>query len=395
MNGRILHLASDDKFIDHAYVAFEEAAPGQNDYVVYLRNKRARMVTIPHLRIGPLDAISPWFHARLADYRFVVLHSLAPVWINAVHKAPEGTTFIWLGWGFDYYDLLPEDHPLGELLLGRTRRLCASLERDRDTPGLVARSYRVLEALLLNVDKRAAVKKMALFAPVLYEDYALIAHALGGSALPPFISWNYGSLEDVLLRGIGAATVEGNDILLGNSALPTNNHEDGLALLAGMGASLYGRKVIAPLSYGDREYAERVAASGRAAFGVNFIPLMDFLSMEDYTRTISSCSHVIMNHRRQQALGNIVIMLHLGATVFLREESPAFAFFKGQGAHLWSVQELEDNPTLLEQRLSAARIEHNRSILRAHWSRETILTKTRRLIEAGDAIRRGRASRVA
>ncbi|MCQ2386818.1 MAG: TDP-N-acetylfucosamine:lipid II N-acetylfucosaminyltransferase, partial [Clostridia bacterium] len=62
-------------------------------------------------------------------------------------------------------------------------------------------------------------------------------------------------------------------ILLGNSANPSNCHEQGLKLLKAYANE--NIRIICPLSYGGpQEYAEKTAALGKELFGAKFVPLM-------------------------------------------------------------------------------------------------------------------------
>ena len=146
-------------------------------------------------------------------------------------------------------------------------------------------------------------------------------------------------MEDHFIKGFEGGLVDGDAILVGNSASMTCNHKETFDLL--VKAGFKNRKIIAPLSYGDAVYGEKTAELGKKFFSSDFKPLKDFMPMQDYVATIKKCCYVIMNHRRQQAVGNIVIMLYLGARIFLREENPTFPFLKDLGVEISSVQELE------------------------------------------------------
>ncbi|MGP4883030.1 hypothetical protein ACTXQV_67810, partial [Klebsiella pneumoniae] len=69
-------------------------------------------------------------------------------------------------------------------------------------------------------------------------------------------------------------------------------------------------------------------------FGDKFLPVVDYMPIQQYVGILINCGFVIMNHVRQQALGNILIMLYLGAKVFLREENPVYTFLKNHGVAL-------------------------------------------------------------
>jgi hypothetical protein len=105
------------------------------------------------------------------------------------------------------------------------------------------------------------------------------------------------------------------------------------------------------------------------------------MPIQDYVATIKQCGYVIMNHKRQQAVGNIVIMLYLGARVFLREENPTFPFLKDLGVVISSVQELEKDISLLHTPLSIEEKERNKRLVSDYWSRESGIARTKALVD--------------
>ena len=228
------------------------------------------------------------------------------------------------------------------------------------------------------IQKTEMINRINYFSPVLYEDYALVRKSIP-DLKPKFLSWNYGSLEDDLIFGYENASVSGNNILIGNSATYENNHLDAFELLAKL--VLSDKKIIVPLSYGNTRYRDIVSKRGKKLWGDSCIPIADFMPIQDYVNLVKSCSVVIMNHIRQQALGNIAIMMHLGATVFLRKQNPIYGFFKEEGAHIYAFDDLINNHELINIRLSNSEVEANRTILRKHWSRDAIHVKTRNLIK--------------
>lgn len=88
-----------------------------------------------------------------------------------------------------------------------------------------------------------------------------------------------------------------------------------------------------------------------------------------------------MKLKYQQAVGNIVIMLYLGARVFLREENPTYKMLKREGAILNTIQERSTQPELLQKPLSENKIQKNIAVLYKHWSKKVINNKTKNLVE--------------
>lgn len=384
-NGRILHLAINEKFIDHAYISFENVAPGLNDFFIFFDEYHSYIKQTPYTAVRARDRLGLSLYKKIAAYDLVVVHSLHPFWISVINGCRQDVTFVWVGWGYDYYDLLYPDKQ--SMLLPLTAQefaqpAIAKNSKKRHLPGLL---QHWLEKIRLNPDKQAAIEKIALFSPVLPNEYPLIQAAFQGAQFPAQVQWNYGSLEEVLLKGFIDRQICGKNILLGNSASASCNHLDILSWLS-TSAALKAQQVICPLSYGDSRYAASIKQAGMQLLPGNFQPLTDFMPLSQYLDLVSSCSHLIMNHVRQQGVGNILIMLYLGAMVFLREENPCYDYFRQQGFVLYSVQQLQQQPELLQQQLSETARQNNRSLLFGIWSKQVLDRRTAELISRARAL---------
>lgn len=115
------------------------------------------------------------------------------------------------------------------------------------------------------------------------------------------------------------------NIQLGNSATRTNNHIEILNKLAKYKDK--NIKIFAPLSYGDKNYANIVINKGKDIFGEKFIALTDFIPFEKYLEFLDSVDIAIFAHERQQALGNIVTLLGFGKKVYMNKQSTLFKWF--------------------------------------------------------------------
>jgi hypothetical protein len=223
-------------------------------------------------------------------------------------------------------------------------------------------------------DYKEILKKINYFAPVLYEDYVLLKKQINDFR-PKYLDWNYGSLENDFIKE--DLEIKGNNILIGNSSSFENNHIEVIDYLSEL--DLDSRKIICPLSYGNSEYAVEIIKYGNKILPNNFEPLKNFMKIEEYNEIISTCSVVIMNHLRQQAVGNIIIMMYFGAKIFLNKENPVYEFFKNKGAIIFSINEL--NNQVINTKLSEEEIKKNRQILKEYWSEDIMIKKTEKLIE--------------
>ena len=380
---KILHLASNDKFINHAYQSFESVYPNANTVLIFEYEVLKSQYT-PHpdfTIIGYKDILNPSFIKGLGQYDLVILHSIYPQFVSIVNRAPKTVKFVWIGWGFDYYRFIYKDER--ELYLPETLALFERTRQKRSLPGRIIQILKQPYKKILKMDEGSrikAIEKCAAFAPVLEDDYNLVKQAGMIKNLPRFIDWNYGSLEEHWVKGFIGQRCDGDHILIGNSSDIENNHLDALESLAKAGKA-EDQNVIVPLSYGDGRATHDVLKKGSLLFGDGFRALQDFMPIEEYIAIIKSCGFVIMNHKRQQGIGTIVLMLYLGAKVFLQEDCPSYHFFKRGGAIIFTVQELERNPALLQSRLPEKDIETNIAMLEKFWSKRAIENKTRALVE--------------
>lgn len=319
----------------------------------------------------------------------LVVNYMTPQFAAAVAKAPRDTLVVWVGWGADYYRFI--EPFLGDFCLPRTSELVSRL-RMTDKP-IVTRLLRLarrgLESplyVLPYVGNRLGLwsgKNNSMVHSVIEKiDYVSVLEeekSYFELAFPKFRK-NYHriqlySAEEVF--SVGPERMCGPDILLGNSATPTNNHLELFDVLASI--DLTGRKLIAPLNYGNAIYGDEIERIGRDRFGDAFVPLRNFLPLDEYYSYIASCGTVIMNHVRQQAGTTVAAALYKGAKVFLRNENPLLSFYRRMGIRICSIpDELERAGQPFEGPSAGERV-INRQILEGHWGHDTALDAIRAL----------------
>lgn len=369
----ILHIVIDHFFIDMAYGIFEKAYPNNNEFILVSKHENCKYIKkTPITTITTLSFLSKKFSERLKNYEFVVIHWLDDHQLQLIVNAPKEVKFVWLGWGGDYYSFINKP-----LLLDKTKKAFFDdgLLQEPLTVEQRVKDFIKNKFFFRGIkDKAKAINRINYFAPVLYEDYCLVKESLQ-SFTPKYIDWNYGTLEDDLI--VNDLSISGNNILLGNSASYENNHMEAIDILAAL--SLGNRDVICPLSYGDDMYADRVQNYGQKKLGKNFQPIKEFLPMDKYNNLLASCSIVIMNHLRQQALGNIIITLFFGAKLFLNKENPIYDFLMRHNIVCFTIDQI-DSIHINTQLTSAERLQ-NKKALKAIWSRNKILFKTVEMIK--------------
>lgn len=130
---------------------------------------------------------------------------------------------------------------------------------------------------------------------------------------------------DEAKQGLEIPTNRGvTKIILGNSATTSNCHLEALEQLSSFKDRAI--QIIVPLSYGDKNYAELVIKHGRLIFGDKFIPLLDFMTSDEYAKLLASVDIGVFYNDRQQALGNIYALLYLGKKIFIRSDISSWKY---------------------------------------------------------------------
>lgn len=134
-------------------------------------------------------------------------------------------------------------------------------------------------------------------------------------------------------------------ILVGNSATKENQHIEVYKMLSKFKNE--NIEVYSSLAYGDEVYKKEVINAGRRLLGDKFVPITEFTPYDEYLKILSDIDVGIFNNNRQQALGNIYLLIKMGKSVFLREDTSMWENFRKIGVEVWSVDKL-NNITLKE-----------------------------------------------
>lgn len=178
-----------------------------------------------------------------------------------------------------------------------------------------------------------------------------------------------------LSNTIDPATIEAPDdlatkpgrlnILIGNSADPSNNHIESLErLLPYKNDNIH---IYAPLSYGNKDHAAKIISTGREWFGGNFTPLTEFMAYSDYISFLKDIDIAIFNHDRQQAMGNTITLIGLGKTVYVRPDLAHSRFLGDLGLSLKFM------PKISLSLLKTSERSNNSRIVLSYFSRDNLV----------------------
>ncbi|QSI20397.1 TDP-N-acetylfucosamine:lipid II N-acetylfucosaminyltransferase [Proteus mirabilis] len=332
---KFIHICPDEKFISAAISQFTEV--DKENHLFIIISKKKKLDFLKDERYIILTPLKLYFYMILnfneLKNKIIVLHSAKKYSKIATLLSPSKCKIVWIGFGYDYYnEPSPKKH----------------------------KKY----------IEKAFLKRIDFFSPVLTNEIKIVK-----SKYPYFkaklLDWNYDVVSFFWKKDIPKMS---DSILLGNSATETNNHFEIITLLNKIKEK---KKIILPLSYGSHLYKDKILDILNQS-NLNTQPLLDYINIEDYYNIISGCSHVIMNHDRQQAYGNIMILLYSGSKLFLKKQNPLYTYLSESGFIIYTIDELQYE---IKSRLTKECIMHNRELALSLYSRINFLNRTRRFIK--------------
>lgn len=164
---------------------------------------------------------------------------------------------------------------------------------------------------------------------------------------------------------------ENLNVLIGNSADPLNNHEEVFHRLLEHNDISKIDNVFCPLSYGNKKYANEILELGYELFGNKFHGLLDLIPIEEYHKLLSEVDVAIFNHKRPQALGNIISLLGLGKRVYVFSETTQWHFLNSLGLDLLDVRQIN-----LQDKIDS---DKNKKIISEFFSEENLIIQLKNL----------------
>jgi hypothetical protein len=162
-------------------------------------------------------------------------------------------------------------------------------------------------------------------------------------------------------------------ILIGNSGDPTNNHQSVFERLLNLESQNF--TVICPLSYGNKVYIDKIKVLGQSMFGSRFLPLTDFISLDEYMKILAEVDIAIFAHERQQGMGNIISLLGLGKKLYMRNDITPFSLFKSLKIKVFDIKNIK-----LES-ISIKDAAHNNKKIEDYFCEEKLIQQLKVIFE--------------
>lgn len=268
----------------------------------------------------------------------VFIHFLKDDFVKIIDRCEGKNKFYWIIWGADLYNYIDIDlygESTKEFLVEKNLKNVEEISRKAKKP---RKNYK---------QRLRVIKKISYILATAKGDYNLVKSNYDTNAkYIPFAYPNpidFATYDKECEENISNSQYDFKKdykyvILLGNSGYETNNHLDILYKLKDIDSKEFC--VVVPLSYGKRKYIEELILKGKELLGEQFIPLKAFLKPEEYIAILNQVDIGIMNHKRQQGMENINLLLYLGKKVYMNEEVTYYSYLQEIGVKVFSISEI-------------------------------------------------------
>ncbi|WP_154854767.1 TDP-N-acetylfucosamine:lipid II N-acetylfucosaminyltransferase [Cyclobacterium xiamenense] len=354
----IIHILNDEKFSDWVIDAFEKVNPSKNIFLMVSDSNTSGYLDDPRIEFIPkkrfLDEVIP----RESDlFIFYYLHRHSIDFL--VKHRKRRFKKLWIGYGSDYYYYLLRPPYYRSLYREETEKIFNQHYRRNLVKNL---GLKVYQFTYYNLWVRRAILTLDYFSPIIPNEFDMVAETHSFSNLTN-VGFTFGDLD--YLFADYAPTKQKSHILVNNSATYAGNHLDILKLLKKLRVA---QKIILPLNYGDQNYRNHIVRYCEQHFSNQAECITEFLPRRAYFTKVTQCEFTIMGHLRQQAMGNIYALLYAGSKLFLYKDNPVYAFLRELNMSVYTIEDLEDNPSLIEIPLEHDQKERNRQIISSYYS---------------------------
>lgn len=375
----ILHFVTDEKVTDQIIQNFNRNANG-SFFLVFVGHQG---LNFRHIKSSTNNITTFFFKDNINDVieklnpTAIVIHAFHLDYAKVIIKIKKPIRIAWYAWGFDIYGLpliKPSIYaPLTTSFLKKHNMLL-------NIQWKVFKSDFLRKTILNILGKEdrysiiyQAKKRINYFVSYMQEEYDYYSNFYTNNF--KFINCPFSTIDQYLAGSneLFKKNELKKNILIGNSNTIESNHIDVFSII-GRNKKLADIEVFVPLNYGtNNTYKNEVIKKGKQTFGKTFNPIMGFIDRKEYIELLSTCSVGVFYHYRQQAMGNIIPMLYLGARVYLSSRNPTFKFLKKSGMIIFDLD--KDFKIYGNECLHASFVETNKKILNNLFSETKVLSR--------------------
>ena len=337
---RILHIVSGKLFVGGIIRTFDSIPSIDNHYILITTISPFDTSGIKgREKLEIVNPKSDRYHELLKSNEFDVvwLHGASMYQVQFTNACSSKPIIVWSVFGFDYvdYDSRWLMGPRTTFQWWKGEPFIAKFKR------LVLWGMSCLGVSRLSRSQHGRFfRRIDFFSCVLKEEEPLLRKLLNRDAKNIYFSYilkftNYAKPPKLV-------NLDHKMVWVGNSATLANNYWDIFPLIAQ--SKEYG--VVSPLVYGTDgwnrgPYAEPIEKCAYRYFGDKFTAITHFLPFDEYAKLIEGCAAFVFGHRRQQAVGNILMAIRRGGCVFLDARSPVYKFCLRRGFKVYTLDDLK------------------------------------------------------
>lgn len=327
------HFLLSEKIVSDVILNFENSE--SNNYFIFFDDISKRKATFPKTKneILVLNYHKSGINDLLEKLKpdLLLLHSISFKFAKVALEIRSSIKIGWFPWGYDIYSL-----PKIRLTLYGIK---TSAYIKNQSPfffiknKLIEFSFDFLPELILKKinleyfrETLLLHKKIDFFISYIKEDFDTFSKFYPNNMkfiYSPFLTLNQylGNIEHPKLNN------NTGNILIGNSVSLESNYFDVLEKLK-VNKTKFS-KAFFILNYGEsfKNFKKDIQFKINEDLLVKAECITDFMDLKSYVEFLKSCNTAVFLHFRQQAMGNIITLIYLGARVYLSKYNPILNFF--------------------------------------------------------------------
>ncbi len=326
-----LHVFLDEKVVNSFISMMEVVYPNESTYLIIAKGGLPSRVKLGD-NIVSFDENSiqlKQFLSNISVFKHICLHSISG---RKFYQFINHPSISWVIWGADMY---------GPLLRFKGYEIyCDKAKQYKVRAG----RYPVWVYILLTTvrDYFIARREEKIINKLRYVitdngcDFDVFNHYFGDKTILFPGTINYYPIESLIDKSRYNEVCNGNAIWVGNSADPNGNHVWVFEKLSVYSDDI---QIMSPISYGDVRFMKYIEEEGCRLLGRKFVPLKQFLPVNEYYAKFLQANAFIFGHFRQCAVGNILLALFFGGKVFLSNRNPLLKMYKESGFFIFSIED--------------------------------------------------------
>jgi hypothetical protein len=225
-----------------------------------------------------------------------------------------------------------------------------------------------LKSKILYEFRKSVIKKIGHVITLMTKEHKLIKEWYSGNP-KLHLSFAYPSNIATTLEPRIPSNGSSKNIMLGHSSSKDNKHIEYFEFLS----TLDDIKVYSILSYGDEDYRDDVIQEGKRILQDRFVPITNYLPLEEYNNLLNDMDVIIFPAERQIGFGNLVNLIALGKKVYLSDKVATKMYFDQIGVETYSINDMKnlliiDEEILIENSQIIKSI-HNLENLISQWNK--------------------------